>query len=340
MTAAGFELDGDWLRIETECGEVQIRRAAMPMLSEIDGIIFDVDGVLIDVSESIQLVHGETARRVFEGMGWTNCEGMVTPADVDAFKHAGGFNNDWDVAAAWMLLCLLKSRQTGCCDGVQLSALAPTLCEFADGLAEVGGRLSSAVETVRAMCGPDDWSAIESLWDRTALVGMFQEVYSGDMCPEVYGFQPKFVQGPGLNHRDRPILDKRNLPLLKLGIATGRTGGETRAAVKLLGWQDVFAADSLITEDDGFLKPDPRILDLAIQRTGARLAMYIGDTPDDMLTVKWYREQYGPMLACMALTGLKDASCDDADMIADDVNAALLALGTYTGGSKCHEQQK
>ncbi len=336
MTAFG----GDWLSIETECGEVRIRREALPMLSEVDGIIFDVDGVLIDVSESIQLVHGETARRIFEGLGWTNCEGMVTPADVDAFKHAGGFNNDWDVAAAWMLLYLLKSRQTVCRDGVQLSALAPSLSEFADSLAEVGGKLSSAVDAVQAMCEPGDWEAIENLWDRAALVGMFQEVYTGDMCPEVYGFQPKSVQGPGLNHRDRPILDKRNLPPLKLGIATGRTGGETRAAVKLLDWQDVFAAENLITEDDGFLKPDPRILDLAVRRLGARFAVYIGDTPDDMLTVKRYRAQFGPMLACMALTGLKDASCDDADMIADDVNAALLAIEKCRGGSTCREQQK
>ena len=318
-------MENDYQPIHTQAGEVLVKQAALPSVAQLDSIVFDVDGVLIDVSESIQLVHREAARRFFETRGWANCDDMVEPADVDAFKLAGGFNNDWDVAAAWLMLYLLKSRIAGSTDGVAVKAIAPGLREFAADLARRGGHMDSALAAVQEMCRPGDWDAIQEHWDRPALERTFQEVYSGDLCPEVYGFESR-VSGPGMIQRDRPLLDRKCLPALKLGIATGRTGGETRAAVRLLGWDDVFTPDTIVSEDDGFWKPDPRILDIAVRRLGGKLAMYIGDTPDDLRTVTRYNEDFGPMLSCMVRTGLQGANKHGADMIAENVNAALSAI--------------
>lgn len=317
--------------IHTQAGDVLVKQSSLPLIAQLDCIVFDVDGVLVDVSESIQLVHKEAARRFLEALGWTNCDDMVEPADVDAFKLAGGFNNDWDVAAAWLLLYLEKSRIAGSVDGAMVKAVTPSLREFAADLARRGGYLDSALAAIREMCRPGDWDAIQAQWDRPALERTFQETYSGDLCPEVYGFEPS-VSRPGLIHRDRALLDRRYLPALKLGIATGRTGGETRAAVRLLGWDDVFADETIVSEDDGFWKPDPRILDLAVRRLGGTLAMYIGDTPDDLRTVKRYNEDFGPMLSCMVRTGLQGANGDGADVIANDVNAALMAIEAIQSG--------
>ncbi len=314
------------ITVATEAGDVLVKQSSLPLIEQLDCIVFDVDGVLIDVSESIQLVHKEAARRFLKTLGWTNCDDMVEPADVDAFKLAGGFNNDWDVAAAWLLLYLQKSRLAGSTDGAVVRATAPSLREFAADLARRGGYLDSALAAIRETCRPGDWDAIQVQWDRPALERTFQETYSGDLCPEVYGFEPS-VSGPGMIHKDRALLDKQYLPALKLGIATGRTGGETRVAVRLLGWADVFTDDTIVSEDDGFLKPDPRILDLAVRRLGGKLAMYIGDTPDDLRTVKRYNEDFGPMLSCMVRTGLQGSNGDGADMIANNVNAALIAIG-------------
>lgn len=293
-----------------------------------------MDGVLIDVSESIQLVHGLTAERWFSHLGWTNCGGLVLPADVDAFKLAGGFNNDWDVAAAWLLLYLFKSRKYSSTDGVVLRESPPSIREFTADLAERGGHLDSAIAAIREMAG-DDWSAIESQWDREGLVRLFVETYSGDLCSEVYGFEPAWVQGPGLIHRDRAILDRALVPPdLKLAIATGRTRGEAHTGLRLMGWADIFAPDCVITEDDGVLKPDPGILDLAVRRISARHPMYVGDSPDDLLTVQRYKARVGRMLACMVLTGVGNRSSErretyiaqSVDLIADNVNAALVAV--------------
>ena len=325
----------EYLSIRTEAGEALILRALMPLIAELDGIIFDFDGVLVDVGESIQLVHGEAARLFFEMRGWVNCDDLVQPSDVDAFKLAGGFNNDWELASAWLLLYLFKAERHKSSDGRLLKAAGPTLKEFAGGLS---GGLDSAVTTIRGMCDPQEWDRIQAQWDRPALVRLFQEVYSGDLCPEVYGFEAEIVKGPGLIHRDRPILDRRFLPPVKLGIATGRTRGETMVSRRLMGWEDIFPPEAIVSEDDGFLKPDPRVLFLAVEKLGAKRPIYVGDTPDDLLTAKRYN---GGMPACVVLTGpgagIKELFiAERADMIADNVNAALIAIG----GALCLEERR
>lgn len=304
-----------------------------------DCVIFDFDGVLIDVGESIQLVHTEAARRYFESLGWMNCECLVEPADVDAFKLAGGFNNDWDLAYAWMLLYLFKSARYGSVDGAHLRDAEPRIRDFAADLASRGGYLGSAVGAIGERCQSDEWTALLAKWDRERLLRFFKETYSGDLCPEVYGFEPEIVMGAGLIRSDKPLLDKSLLPPLKLGIATGRTAGETAAALKLMGWDDVFPPKGVITEDDGFLKPDPRILKLVTDRLGAQSAIYVGDTPDDLLTVKRFNEEYGEMLSCAVRTGLPGAD-GDADVVADNVNAALIAVNRCIGGESCPDEKQ
>jgi len=53
-------------------------------------LVFDMDGVLVDVSQSYR----ETIRRtVFRFTGR-----QVSPAQVQDYKNRGGFNNDWDLS--------------------------------------------------------------------------------------------------------------------------------------------------------------------------------------------------------------------------------------------------
>ena len=321
------------------------------MIAELDSIIFDIDGVLIDVDESIQMAHQQAAALYFGALGWRNCESMVEPSDVDAFKLAGGFNSDWDAAYAWLLLYLFKSGRYASQDGEVLKSASPTIAEFTAELAKRGGGLESAVEAMRERCSAEEWANLEARWDRSGLQRLFIESYSGDLCSEVYGFEAKTVTGPGLILRDKPILEPRFLPdSIKLGIATGRTAGETTVGLTLMGWSDLFPAEAIVSEDDGFKKPDPGIMKLAVERLGARRPMFIGDTPDDLLAVRRFnetcrRDAGGTMLACMVLTGLGWAAKDgfiaeQADMIADNVNAALAAVSQCIGGALCPAEKQ
>src|SRR5579859_4455099 len=67
-----------------------------------DSIFFDVDGVLIKTTNSFRAADIAVAEYVagtIHGLDWGQHEGkpLVTLADVNAFKQAGGYNNDWDM---------------------------------------------------------------------------------------------------------------------------------------------------------------------------------------------------------------------------------------------------
>ncbi len=66
--------------------------AGTPALPTI--IIFDVDGVLVDVRGSFHRTLIETLRH-FTGK-------RVTSAEVHAWKNRGGFNDDWKLSHAWI----------------------------------------------------------------------------------------------------------------------------------------------------------------------------------------------------------------------------------------------
>jgi len=342
-------LEPSYIHLDTKVGETLVLGRSVDEIAGIEGVIFDVDGVLIEVTDSIHLVHGKAAEQYFGMLGWENCSELVSPADVDAFKLAGGFNSDWELAFAWTLLYLFKSKRYASRNGATLKEKTPTIEEFTAEIAHAGGSLPTAVEIIRGLANELEWEWIESRWDRATLQRIFQETYSGDLCPEIYGFEPEIVNAPGLIRKDRVILDKRLLPVgLKLGIATGRTAGETQVGLRLAGLAEDFPAENIVTEDDGHKKPDPEVLRIAIERIGCRRAMYVGDTPDDQRTVLRYREAHGTarMASCMVLTGLKHPGLKQvfmeqgADLIADNVNAAMEALKACIGGAVCPAEQR
>ena len=76
-----------------------------------DILIFDMDGVLIDVSKSYR----KTIRRTIQ-IYLENCLGFergrrawITDEEISLFKSAGGFNNDWDLTSGLLLYLLSTS---------------------------------------------------------------------------------------------------------------------------------------------------------------------------------------------------------------------------------------
>lgn len=62
-----------------------------------DCILFDMDGVLVDVSKSYRVAIEKTANWYFEKKGMT---ARVSQKEVGAIKAISGFNNDWDATFA------------------------------------------------------------------------------------------------------------------------------------------------------------------------------------------------------------------------------------------------
>ncbi|MES2459046.1 MAG: HAD-IA family hydrolase, partial [Armatimonadota bacterium] len=262
------------------------RPESRDLFSHIDTIIFDIDGVLLEVSRSIRKVNCLSVAAYLRTLpGWTAPDDLLTSQDIEQFKEAGGFNDDWDLTFAVVLLFLHKWRLHHTSDASVLHTLSPTVAEYTTDIARRGGWLRSAEAITRDAdlpSWPSEW------YDKPKIQQMFQELWSGEHCQRLYGFEPQFFPGPGWIRLDTPLLDAALIPKgVKLGVVTGRTLREAQFALELLGLQDRISLPGPqgITKDDGFYKPEPLGMRQVLTRLESRTALYIGDTIDDLRTV-------------------------------------------------------
>jgi len=234
----------------------------------VDAVVLDVDGVLVDVAdsyrraivESIDHVYGETIDR----------------ADVQRFKDAGGFNNDWELTDAAALFVLARR------EGAELG-----LAEFTRAVTAVGGGLAAARTVVSEELAPADRERVLSAWDSARLRDVFQALYLGsELYAELEGGEPP-LETEGFIH-DEPVLVTRDtLRALEerfaVGVLTGRPAAEAEIALERVGL-DV-APDHRFTMDDWEAgKPDPEALVRLAERFEADAVAFAGDTLDDVQT--------------------------------------------------------
>jgi HAD superfamily phosphatase len=247
---------------------------------QVDAVVLDVDGVLVDVAdsyrraivESVERRHGDTISRT----------------EIQAFKDAGGFNNDWELADAAALYVL--AREEGY-DG--------DVAGFTDAITERGGGLSAAQAVVTdAAEGPgsgseshaldaDALDRINAAWDPEALRETFQALYLGaDLFRDIEGGEPPF-EAPGFVHDEPVILTAETVDALQsrydVGVLTGRPHEEALIALDRVGLS--VPDDHRFTMDDwAGGKPDPDALVTLAERFDADRVAFVGDTLDDVKT--------------------------------------------------------
>ncbi len=87
----------DYVKFETGGGSAYIRRDSVENLRRVDSIIFDCDGVLIDVRESYDKAISKAVSYIINGLTGCSLPGEMIPEGVIfAFRRSGGFNDDWD----------------------------------------------------------------------------------------------------------------------------------------------------------------------------------------------------------------------------------------------------
>ena len=232
-----------------------------------DAVVLDIDGVLVDVAdsyrraivESVERLHGRTIDR----------------ADVQAFKDAGGFNNDWDVTDAVALYVLTDDRDS----------LA--LPEFTDRIRSAGGGLTAAESVVADHLAPEDLAAVRDAWNSAALRDTFQALYLGaDLYRELEGGDPP-VETPGYIHDEPVLVESDTLDRLNagaaVGVLTGRPAAEADIAVDRAGLS--VPEEHRFTMDDWAEgKPHPSALLTLAERFDADTVAFAGDTLDDVRT--------------------------------------------------------
>ena len=301
--------------------------------SEVDAIIFDMDGVLIDISRSIRVVNCLAVPYFLRTvLGWPAPDDLLTSADIELFKNAGGFNDDLDLTYALVLFYIAKGRENPSAAPETLNVFQPNLNRFAARVKERGGGVKAAEDIMFEHLTRDDKLAVETDYRKHLIKQVFLEMFAGEHSPRIYGFAPTLYTGSGYINQDMPLLDLTRLPADKtLGIQTGRTLEEARFGLEMCGLLDRIPAVNIVTQSDGFKKPHPGGLAALAKRLGVLHAVYIGDTWDDLRTVQRFNNAHAParFLSIQVLSGPAGKANErlfrtsGADVIASDVNEAL-----------------
>jgi HAD superfamily phosphatase len=301
-----------------------------------DLLIFDMDGVLIDVSMSYRKAIQQTVRTYLE-----TCLGArksrrewITKQDVSLFKSAGGFNNDWDLTSGLLLYLLSVSQLppssrrnniSSIQEGIdhlkaRVSAFRPdgasliekkNLSPFIEAVKSFGGGLRGVRLAIRKdkKASWDGWVYRSGDLDKQNLVKrIFQELYLGDQFASHYHLQPLFYRGPGYYRQEKLLIPKNILTSLhgrtRLGIASGRPRFEADLALKKFNLLPYF--DSVVTLDE-------------CEREEGRLLKRVGKR------VKCSKPHPFSILRVARESGIRNPRCGYIGDVVDDMRAARSA---------------
>jgi len=236
---------------------------------QVDAVVLDVDGVLVEVSESYRRAIIESVDRV--------CGETIDREAVQSFKDAGGFNNDWELTNAAALYVLATEE-----------GLHQSVETFTDRVAENGGGLDAAKRVAGDLPSVSQ-ARVRDRWDTDRLRDVFQSLYLGSaLYRELEGGEPP-VPGDGYINDETVLVEPETLDALRerdaVGVLTGRPAAEAEIALDRVGL-DV-ADESRFTMDDWASgKPDPDALVELAERFDAERTAFVGDTLDDVRTAR------------------------------------------------------
>jgi HAD superfamily hydrolase (TIGR01548 family) len=251
-----------------------------------DAVLFDIDGVLVDVRKSyLESIRKAVQIYLEKILGFKPSPGsLLSLKDVDEFKLLGGFNNDWDTVYGLLLYFL---------------------------------RLSSGLPrpSIRALAGEKDLRALGKTLPRPCGVArirrivknpgfisyakardLFQEIYLGPrLFQKLYGRRPRHWRRRGLISDEKllmpvPVLRALRQRGLALGVVTGRIRFEADYVLRRFGiasfFQTVVTHDDVVREERRrslcLRKPHPFSLLAAARRLKRKSFLYVGDLPDDV----------------------------------------------------------
>lgn len=321
--------------------DVWVREDRIAQLTKVDGLILDIDGVILDVTSSFRVAISQTVQYYFSKvMGFSGEEVLVTPEETQFFKLAGGFNNDWDLTSGAVLFYLAKSKELSTRSLDVLREQGESLEDFTTDVRHQGGGMKAAKLLALGRLTEGERQEIDSEWDQSKIRRIFQEFYGGiDYCQRLYGFEPSLVKEKGLLNREKVLLDAQILEPFypKAAILTGRTRKETGVALERAGILDKIRPDQIISDgeaDESMRKPLPGALLKLAKVMGSKVCVYAGDVLDDLLVVENANRVRSSrsFFSCIVVSPARRSEVSfyqerKTDIITLDINEALKILG-------------
>ena len=256
-----------------------------------DGIIFDCDGVLIDITKSYDLTIDKTVKYVLENFSQITDNIKIDSKIIDGFKSSGGFNDEVDLTYASILSLVVakklnKSQHEFIFDVISnadssgISSIEKYLEKLVD-ISDIKNKLSYP--------GTHHDNLLYKIFD--------QIFYGPELYTKLFKHKSQFSE-PGLIENDIIIVNNFLIEKLekrfssKLSIVSGRGKESIRYSLKsLLDKFDLKNSAFLEDEPRELAKPNPESLVRSINGMNCNHCIYVGDSMEDFIMAKKAIEQ-------------------------------------------------
>ena len=314
---------------------IMIDSTKIEKIKQLDSIVFDCDGVLIDVSNSYDLAITKTVDFIIQKMAQVNESGLVTTSMIEGFKTTGGFNDEIDVAYALILSVVAAKKKNE-----PFSKFILKVIENADqtGIKSVEKYLDTInvdVFDIRKKL------AYPSKKFQNPLSSIFDEMFYGsELYIQLYKRKPKFFDGLGLIENDVVLLNKDLVKSLherfdkKIAIVTGRGLLSAKHSLKdLFNEFDLDNSRFLEDEPREMAKPNPQSLISTIKGMNGNNSLYVGDSMEDYIMARKANESGIPTIFCGVYGTSKDQDAkrslfenNNADIIVKSIDLITKTL--------------
>ena len=265
--------------------------SVIDILKSSDGIIFDCDGVLIDITKSYDLTIIKTTKYVLEIFSNISDSIQIDSKIIDGFKSTGGFNDEVDLAYASIIaLVAAKKLQR---DQTEFIFEVIKNCDTSG--------IVSAEKYIEKLTEIDEIKnklSYPGTHHDNPLYKIFDQLFYGpELYEKLFKNKSQFVES-GLIENDIVIVNDSLILKLKtkfgskISIVTGRGKESVRYSLKnLLEQFDTKNSTFLEDESREMAKPNPISLIQAIKGMKSNSVVYVGDSMEDLIMAKEASEQ-------------------------------------------------
>ena len=256
-------------------------------VDEFDSIIFDCDGVLIDVTTSYDTTINKTISYVLKEIADITADTPLTNEMLLKFKSTGGFNDEIDITYSGVL-CYIAAKKLK----KNPTELILDVLNNADdtGIAYIEGFLDKIDVDISDIKSRLNYPSVEK---NDLIHATFDQLFFG---PELYEkiFQKKSkFSDKGFIENDNVIVTSALIEALKkkfndkIAIVTGRGLDAISSSLKeILNQFNVENSVFLEDEPRDLAKPNPQSLIRAMKGLNSKNCLYVGDSMEDMILAK------------------------------------------------------
>lgn len=254
------------------------------MYETIDSIIFDCDGVLIDVTKSYDLAIDQTSKFILKKYANISDPLEINSQIINGFKSSGGFNDEVDVTYA-VIISQVAANHSKFNPEKFIQKVSQNI--DSSGISSVEKYINSQGIDISSFKEKLSYPSIRT---ENLLNSIFDQFFYGKNLYEKLFKKQSIFNNSGLINNDKVIIDKHLIKLLKLkfvnniAIVTGRGFESIKYSLKSL-LDEFNIKNSVFLEDESrdLAKPNPESLIRVIKGMNSQHCLYVGDSMEDLL---------------------------------------------------------